>query len=135
MNYEEMVNDAKSRVRVVGKDELERELADGEALVIDIREVQERWNEGAIPGAKHVSRGMLEFWADPTSPYHKGYMDPSRRTILHCAGGLRSALAADTLMKMGYRDVAHLEIGFSGWREAGGAVEDVPVPEKYREKA
>jgi rhodanese-related sulfurtransferase len=135
MNYEEMVNDAKSRVRVVGKDELERELADGEALVIDIREVQERWNEGAIPGAKHVSRGMLEFWADPTSPYHKGYMDPNRRTILHCAGGLRSALAADTLMKMGYRDVAHLEIGFSGWREAGGAVEDVPVPEKYREKA
>ncbi len=102
MNYQEMVNDAKSRVRVVGKDELERELADGEALVIDVREVQERWSEGAIPGAKHVSRGMLEFWADPTSPYHKDYMDPNRRTILHCAGG---------------------------------PVEDVPVPERYREKA
>jgi rhodanese-related sulfurtransferase len=109
-------------------------MAGGEALVVDIRDVRERWNLGAIPGAKHVPRGMLEFWADPTSPYHKKYMDPNRRTILHCAGGLRSALAADTLMKLGYRDVAHLEIGFDGWKEAGGAIEDVPVPEEFRNR-
>src|SRR5690242_12808706 len=112
MTYEEMVNEAKARVPVVTKEELERELASGEAVVVDIRDVRERWNLGAIPGARHVPRGMLEFWADPTSPYHKRYMDPQKRTILHCAGGLRSALAADTLMKLGYRDVAHLEIGF-----------------------
>jgi rhodanese-related sulfurtransferase len=127
-----MVNEAKARVPVVSKEELERELAEGRAMVVDIRDVRERWASGTIPGAKHVPRGMLEFWADPTSPYHKDFMDPERRTILHCAGGLRSALAADTLMKLGYRDVAHLEIGFEGWQEAGGAVEPVPVPEQYR---
>src|ERR687884_1609888 len=118
MTVDEMVRDAKSRVPVVGKEELERELASGEALVVDIRDVRERWKSGAIPGAKHVPRGMLEFWADPTSEYHKRYMDPGRRTILHCAGGMRSALAADSLMKLGYREVAHLEIGFDGWKEA-----------------
>lgn len=132
MNYQQMVDDAKSRVAVVSREELEAELASGEALLVDIRDVRERWKSGAIPGAKHVPRGMLEFWSDPTSPYHKRYMDPNRRTILHCAGGLRSALAADTLMKLGYRDVAHLEIGFDGWKEAGGPVEEVPVPEEYR---
>jgi len=132
MTYEDMVNEAKSRVPVVSREELERELASGEALLVDIRDVRERWQLGAIPGARHVPRGMLEFWADPTSPYHKKYMDPDRRTVLHCAGGLRSALAADTLMKLGYKNVAHLEIGFDGWRESGGAVEEVPVPEEYR---
>jgi rhodanese-related sulfurtransferase len=134
MTYEDMVKEAKSRVQAVTREELERELASGEALLVDIRDVRERWNTGAIPGARHVPRGMLEFWADPTSPYHKRYMDPNRRTVLHCAGGLRSALAADTLMKLGYTNVAHLEIGFDGWKEAGGAVEPVPVPEEYRQK-
>jgi rhodanese-related sulfurtransferase len=132
VNYQEMVDEAKRRVEVVTKEQLERELAAGEAILVDIRDVRERWSEGAIPGAKHVPRGMLEFWADPTSPYHRDFMDPERRTILHCAAGLRSALAADTLMKLGYREVAHLEIGFHGWKEAGGAVEEVPVPEQYR---
>jgi len=132
MSYADMVEDAKSRVRAVTKEELERELASGEAVVVDIRDVRERWELGTVPGARHVDRGMLEFWADPTSPYHKTYMDPERRTILYCAGGLRSALAADTLMKLGYRDVAHLEIGFNGWRDEGGAVEPVPVPDRYR---
>ena len=132
MTYQDMVNDAKTRVRSVSKEDLERELASGEALLVDIRDVRERWTSGAIPGARHVPRGMLEFWADPTSPYHKAYMDPGRRTILHCAGGLRSALAADTLMKLGYTDVAHLEIGFDGWKEAGGAIDEVAVPEEYR---
>ncbi|HEY7200328.1 MAG TPA: rhodanese-like domain-containing protein [Candidatus Dormibacteraeota bacterium] len=132
MTYRDMIEDAKSRVRVVSKEELERELASGEAVVVDIRDARERWDLGAIPGARHVPRGMLEFWADPTSPYHKSFMDPNRRTILHCAGGLRSALAADTLMKLGYQDVAHLEIGLDGWRDEGGAVEQVPVPERYR---
>ena len=130
-----MVEDAESRVRSVTKEELERELASGEAVVVDIRDVRERWELGTVPGARHVDRGMLEFWADPTSPYHKTYMDPERRTILYCAGGLRSALAADTLMKLGYRDVAHLEIGFNGWRDEGGAVEPVPVPDRYRSGA
>lgn len=127
-----MVDEARARVAVVTMEELQRELAAGDAVLVDVRDVRERWDSGAIPGARHVPRGMLEFWADPTSPYHRRFMDPTRRTILHCAGGLRSALAADTLMKLGYEDVAHLEIGFDGWKAAGGAVEEVPVPEPYR---
>jgi rhodanese-related sulfurtransferase len=132
MTYQDMVDDARSRVEAVTREELEGELASGEAILIDIRDVRERWSLGAIPGARHVPRGMLEFWADPTSPYHRKFMDPKRRTILHCAAGLRSVLAADTLMKLGYENVAHLEIGFEGWQSAGGAVEEVPVPDELR---
>lgn len=127
-----MVADARTRIQGLSMEEMQRELEAGEALVIDIRDVRERWREGAIPGAKHVPRGMLEFWADPTSEYHKKYMDPRRRTILYCAGGLRSSLAADVLQKMGYQNVAHLEMGFDGWKQAGGAYEEVPVPNELR---
>jgi len=68
---------------------------------------------------------MLEFWADPTSSYHRAEFDPNRRIILHCAGGGRSALAADTLQHMGYANVAHLDGGFSAWKAAEQPVEDV----------
>ncbi|MGH7921079.1 MAG: rhodanese-like domain-containing protein [Candidatus Dormibacteraceae bacterium] len=132
MTADEMVADAKTRVPVVTREQLEAELEAGETLLVDIRDIRERWRSGAIPGARHVPRGMLEFWADPTNRYHKPFMDPARRTVLHCAGGARSALAAEALMKLGYRDVAHLEIGFDGWRAAGGAVRPVPVPDEFR---
>jgi rhodanese-related sulfurtransferase len=81
-------------------------------VLIDIRDVRERWREGTIPGARHVPRGMLEFWADPESEYHKDFMTRDARVILFCAGGQRSALGADTLTRLGYTNVAHLEIGF-----------------------
>jgi rhodanese-related sulfurtransferase len=66
---------------------------------------------------------MLEFYADPTSPYHRAEFEPARRLILHCAAGGRSALAADTLQQMGYTDVAHLDGGFTAWKQAGRPVE------------
>ena len=128
----DMVADAKSRIQGLSKEEAQREFEAGEALIVDIRDVRERWREGTIPGARHVPRGMLEFWADPASEYYKRYMDPQRRTILYCAGGLRSALAADVLQKMGYTNVAHLEMGFDAWKKAGGAWEEVPIPEEYK---
>ncbi len=130
LSVNEMVEDARTRVKGLSVEEVQRELEAGEATIIDIRDVRERWREGTIPGAKHVPRGMLEFWADPQSSYHKRYMDPQKRTILYCAGGLRSALAADVLQKMGYKDVAHLEVGFDGWKQAGGQCEAVPVPKE-----
>ncbi|HZS78791.1 MAG TPA: rhodanese-like domain-containing protein [Ktedonobacteraceae bacterium] len=132
MSVNDMVADARTRIKGLSMEEMQRELESGDALIIDIRDVRERWREGTIPGAKHVPRGMLEFWADPQSEYHKKYMDPNRRTIVYCAGGLRSSLAADVLQKMGYKDVAHLEMGFDGWKKAGGAYEEVPIPEEYR---
>lgn len=130
MSVNEMVADARTRIEGLSIEEMQRELEAGEATIIDIRDVRERWREGTIPGAKHVPRGMLEFWADPQSEYHKRYMDPEKRTILYCAGGLRSSLAADVLQKMGYKNVAHLEAGFDGWKQAGGQCEAVPVPKE-----
>ena len=127
-----MVEAAKQRVRVVSKADLERELAAGAVQLLDVRDVRERWQSGTIPGARSVPRGMLEFWADPESPYYKEGLDPQKRTIVYCAGGMRSALAADVLQQLGYVDVAHLEIGFSGWQESGGQVEAVPVPEDIK---
>jgi rhodanese-related sulfurtransferase len=133
MTSDEMVEDAKSRVRVVSPDELRHELDRGETVVLDVRDIRERWQLGTIPGARHAPRGMLEFWADPTSQYHKAFLEPGRRTVVYCAGGARSALAADALQTLGYTDVAHLEIGFNGWRDQGGAVDPVPVPDEFRE--
>ncbi len=103
--------------------ELAARLAAGEAFVLlDVREAEELDANGRIPGSVHVPRGMLEFRADPTSPYHQDPFDPSTRVILHCAGGGRSALAAAALQAMGYRDVAHLDGGFAAWKEAGKPV-------------
>lgn len=91
----------------------------GGAVLIDIRDGEERGKSGSIPGAIHASRGMLEFYADPASPYHREGVDPNRRTILHCASGGRSALAAETLSAMGYTNVAHMDGGIKAWQEAG----------------
>lgn len=131
MSVNDLVADARTRIQGLSMEEAQREIESGEAIIVDIRDVRERWREGTIPGAKHVPRGMLEFWADPQSEYHKRYMNPQKRTIVYCAGGLRSSLAADVLQKMGYQDVAHLEIGFDGWKQAGGAWEEVPVPGEF----
>lgn len=122
MNSADLVAAAKARIENLDPDAVERELAGGEALLIDVREPEER-DTGAIPGSVNVPRGMLEFRADPSSSYHQEPLDPGRRTILHCASGGRSALAASTLQDMGYTNVAHLEGGISAWKEMGKPVE------------
>lgn len=130
MSVNDMVADARTRIQGLSKEEMQGELEAGDALIVDIRDVRERWREGAIPGSRHVPRGMLEFWADPQSEYYKGFMNPERRTIVYCAGGLRSSLAADVLQKMGYKNVAHLEMGYDAWKAEGGAWKEVPIPDK-----
>ncbi len=96
-------------------------MAAGSAL-IDLRDARELEANGRIPGAVHVPRGMLEFRADPTGPYHQEPFDPAKRIIVHCASGGRSALAAATLQDMGYSNVAHLDGGVNAWKEAGKPV-------------
>jgi rhodanese-related sulfurtransferase len=83
------------------------------------------WRASWDEEVAHAPRGMLEFWADPTSAYHREEFDPARRTILYCASGGRSALAADTLQRMGYANVAHLDGGIKAWKEGGRPVEEV----------
>lgn len=120
----ELVTEAKKRIQNLTFDEAAEDLERGNALLVDLREPGEREEQGVIPGAVHAPRGMLEFWADPTSSYHRAEFDPNRRVILHCAGGGRSALAADTLQQMGYANVAHLDGGFTAWKAADRPVED-----------
>lgn len=118
-----MVAEAKSRVENVTPDQLEKEIQDG-AVVVDLREKEELAATGKIAGSLHVSRGLLEFKADPTHPFHVEGLDPEKRVVLHCASGGRSALAAETLSSMGYQNVAHMDGGITKWIEAGKPIEE-----------
>ena len=118
----QMVQEAKQRVENLTVDEVAAELKQGDTLLVDLREPNEH-EQGVIQGAVSAPRGMLEFYADPSSPYHRAEFDPNRRVILHCASGGRSALAADTLRQMGYTNVAHLDGGFKAWQAAGQPTE------------
>ena len=98
-----------------------------DVVLVDIRDVRELDREGRVPGAFHCPRGLLEFWVDPQSPYHKPVFAQDKRFVFFCAGGLRSALAAQTVQRMGLRPVAHVGGGFAAWKQAGGPV-DAPEP-------
>lgn len=115
----DIVADAKGRIDNLGPQQVAAELESSEVLLVDLREPMELQESGVIPGAVHAPRGMLEFWADPTSPYHRSEFDPERRTLLYCASGGRSALATDTLQRLGYRDIAHLDGGLKAWIGTG----------------
>jgi len=120
----DLVVEARSRIETIEGASLAAELAAG-ALLVDLREPAEIAETGKISGSLHVPRGMLEFRADPASPYHIDGFDPERRTILHCASGARSALAAAALQDMGYTNVAHVDGGFKAWVAAGRPIETV----------
>ena len=113
-------------------EDVKKELAEGvDLLLIDLREIQELIDKGSIPGAKHVPRGMLEFWADPASPYARDYFGEHKRTIVFCAGGGRSVYAVKALEDMGFTNVAHLATGFGGWAGAGEPIEDVSETSRW----
>jgi len=98
-------------------------LDDEGVVFVDIRDIRELWREGAVPGAVHAPRGMLEFWVDPESPYARDLFQSGKKFAFFCAGGLRSALAAKAVQDMGLSPVCHIEGGFAAWKEAGGATE------------
>jgi rhodanese-related sulfurtransferase len=115
----QLVAEAKARIENLTPVQVASELAVGQPLLVDLREPEERTQSGTIPGAVPAPRGMLEFYADPASPYHRTGFDPGRRTILFCASGGRSALAAAALEQLGYGSVAHLDGGFKAWAADG----------------
>lgn len=121
----DLVKEAKQQVENLTPQQVKDELDKGNITLIDIRESEELKQSGSIPGSVHAPRGMLEFYADPSLPYHKKEFDKEKRIILHCASGGRSALAAQTLKQMGYENVAHLDGGIKAWKEAG-----LPVTEQ-----
>lgn len=131
-NVFEHTTNLKLQIENLSVAELQKEIATGdELLLIDLREIQEVVDLGTIPGAHNVARGMLEFWADPASPYYRDYFSQNKRTVTFCAGGGRSVYATLALTDMGYTNVAHLEVGFNGWRKSGGEVQDVSGSSKW----
>src|SRR3954465_3688470 len=116
-----LIAEAKARIENLSPAAVAVEMESDDVLLVDLREAEER--QSIIPGALHAPRGMLEFYAAPTSAYHRSEFDPSRRTILYCASGGRSALAADTLQGLGYARVAHLDGGLKAWQAAGLEIE------------
>ena len=127
------VEEIKKNLENLSIDDVAKEIEAGDdrLLVVDIREIQERVDSGAIPGSVHAPRGMLEFWADPASEYYRNWFTPEKRIVLYCAGGGRSALAAQALKDMGFKDVAHIEDGFTGWAKAGREIEDVASTSRW----
>ncbi len=101
-------------VKLAGRDDV---------VLVDIRDPRELERDGKVPGAFHCTRGMLEFWIDPESPYYKPMFGEDKKFVFFCAGGMRSALAAKTAQDMGLKPVAHILGGFKGWKEAGGPTE------------
>ena len=123
--YKAMVADANAAIETVPAKEAVTLHGRDDVVLVDLRDPRELEREGRIPGAFHCPRGMLEFWIDPESPYHKPVFGEDKRFVFFCAGGMRSALAAATAKEMGLKPVAHIEGGFGAWREAGGPVEKV----------
>lgn len=121
MTAAQMVAAARARVTEIDTADLIALLDDPDLVIVDIRDVRER-QRGFIPGSFHAPRGMIEFWVDPESPYHKDiFSTPGKRFVFHCASGWRSALTVATLQDMGF-DASHLREGFSTWQEQGGPV-------------
>jgi len=121
-SVKELVQAAKARIEEISAQDALLLAKRDDVVIVDIRDVRERQKLGFIPDSVHAPRGVLEFWVDPDSPYHKPVFAEDKKYILHCASGWRSALAAASLLDMGF-EVAHITEGFSGWVEAGGAVE------------
>ena len=115
----QLVDEAMNEVTTVKADEINKITKGTNYILIDIRDVRELWKSGTIEGAKHIPRGMLEFWLDPESPYYKPELKPELTKILFCASNWRSALAAKSLMGMGFDNVMHVEGGYQSLIDSG----------------
>ena len=121
--FRQLVDDAHAEVATLTVAEARGLLGSDGVLFVDLRDPRELEREGKIPGAFHCPRGMLEFWIDPESPYHKPQLMSGKRLLFYCGSGWRSALSAKTVQDMGLEDVAHIGGGFTAWKNDGGPVE------------
>ena len=123
-SVKELLAAANASVPKISPQDASALMKSGKVLVVDVRDGTELQAAGKIPGATHVSRGMIEFRADPESPYHDKSFSRDKTVLVYCASGGRSALAGKALQDLGYRDVRNLG-GFKDWVESGGAVEKI----------
>ena len=125
--FKQLVTEAEAEIETIDVEDAKRLVDDGDTIIVDLRDIRELWNVGTIPGSVHAPRGMLEFWVDPDSPYHRKVFSSGKKLVFFCAAGWRSALATKAVQDMGVMPVAHIDGGFSAWIEADG-----PVVEKDR---
>ena len=130
LGYRALVDDAEREIETLSIEDAIALHGRDDVAFIDVRDIRELEREGRMPGAFHSPRGMLEFWIDPASPYHKPVFAQDKRFVFFCAGGWRSALAAQTAHRMGLGPVAHIAGGFGAWRKANGPVEAPPAKPK-----
>jgi rhodanese-related sulfurtransferase len=119
----EMVAEANAAVETLSVNQAKELVGKDDVVFVDVREGGELATQGKIPGAVHAARGLLEFYADPSSPYHKAELGAGKRLVVYCASGGRSALAARTLKDMGIEKVANMLGGFTAWQQGGGKIE------------
>ncbi len=130
--FRALVDEAMEEVKSYAPADVQARLNDPSVQLVDIRDIREL-TEGTVVGAFHAPRGMLEFWVDPASPYHKPlFADPSKEFILFCGAGWRSALATKTLQDMGMRNVAHIDGGYAAWLAHGGPTETLEAQKARR---
>lgn len=133
--YQQLVAEAMAQVITFSVPQAVARLADPRTQIIDIRDVRELEREGTVVGAYHAPRGMLEFWVDPASPYHKPlFADEGKTFILFCGAGWRSALAAKALQEMGMTNVAHIGGGYTEWVRQGAPTETLEEQKTRRHK-
>lgn len=128
---DQLTKEAMSRIANLTPEEGLTRVKDDGHLLVDIRDVRELQRDGLVEGAYHAPRGMLEFWLDPDSPYHKPELLDPDGLVLYCGGGLRSALAADALQAMGHPAVSHITGGFAALKQSDAVI----VPFSKREKS
>jgi rhodanese-related sulfurtransferase len=132
--YQQLVAEAMAEVTTYSVAEVQARLHDASVQIVDIRDIREL-TEGTVLGAYHAPRGMLEFWVDPASPYHKPlFADESKEFILFCGAGWRSALAAKALQDMGMTNVAHIDGGYTEWVKQGAPTETLEQQRARRPK-
>ncbi|MBN8970022.1 MAG: rhodanese-like domain-containing protein [Rhizobiales bacterium] len=124
-NIKSMLEEANAEIETMKVADVIAVAGQEDVVIVDLRDPRELEREGKIPGAFSCTRGMLEFWIDPESPYAKEVFQQDKKFVFYCASGWRSALATKTAQDMGLLRVAHIEGGFSAWRNAGGPVEKV----------
>ena len=115
-----LVEEAQKKIQTLSPNEVKELIEKKEITLIDVRDIRELWKEGTIENSKHIPRGMLEFWLDPESSYFKqNKIGNIKKMVLFCALGWRSALAAKSLVEMGFKNVAHVEGGFDALKKSG----------------
>jgi len=123
MSVEDLMEEVRPQIEEIPVQDALDLVGREDVVLVDLRDPRELERNGAIPGAFHCPRGMLEFWIDPESPYHKPRFAEDKKFVFFCGGGWRSILAAAVAQRMGLKPVAHIIGGFKSWTEAGGAIE------------